>query len=120
MSGKGRRIYVAGPMTGVAQWNRPQFGQAAKVLRAKGWTVENPVEIADAFGNQNAIVTMPGLLDTVIEEELAALAKCEAIYLLQGWERSEGTRRELMLALDRGMAIYLEGKKVPEGRPREE
>lgn len=116
----GRRIYVAGPMTGVAQWNRPQFGHAAKVLRAKGWTVENPVEIADAFGNQNAIVTMPGLLDTVIEEELAALAKCDAIYLLQGWERSVGTRRELMLALDRGMAIYLEGKKVPEGRTREE
>lgn len=102
-----RRIYIAGPMTGLARWNRPAFEEAARVLRAHGWTVESPVEIADAFGSQNTIVTTPGLLDTVIDEEFAQLATCDAICLLDGWEKSRGAKCELFIALDKGMEIMI-------------
>lgn len=101
-----RKIYIAGPMTGLARWNRPAFVKAARILRAQGWTVENPVEIAAAFGSDNTIVTTPGMLDAVIEAELAALAKCDAIYLLAGWEESRGAKRELWLALDKGLEVF--------------
>ena len=102
-----RKIYIAGPMTGIARWNRPAFIKAAEKLRGLGWEVTSPVEIADAFGSQNTIVTTPGLLDTVIDEELALLATCDAIYLLNGWQRSRGAKCELFLALDKGMEIMI-------------
>lgn len=108
----GKRIYIAGPMTGVARFNRPRFQQSARILRAQGWTVESPVEIAAAFGSDNTIVTTPGMLDAVIEAELAALAKCDAIYLLAGWEDSRGAKRELWLALDKGLEVIVEGRGV--------
>ena len=106
-----RRIYIAGPMTGVPKFNRPAFVKAAERLRALGWEVTSPVEIADAFGSQNTIVTTPGLLDTVIDEELAQLAKCDAIYLLKGWESSKGTRLELEVALALGLDVMREGSE---------
>ena len=102
----GKRIYIAGPMTGVPRFNRPKFEEAARILRDHGWTVESPVEIAAAFGSDNTIVTTPGMLDAVIEAELAALAKCDAIYLLPGWEDSRGAKRELWLALDKGLEVF--------------
>lgn len=108
----GKRIYIAGPMTGVPRFNRPRFQQSARILRAQGWTVESPVEIAAAFGSDNTIVTTPGMLDAVIEAELAALAKCDAIYLLAGWEDSRGAKRELWLALDKGLEVIVEGRGV--------
>ena len=41
---KNRRIYVAGPMTGLPELNYPAFNAAADRLRARGWHVENPAE----------------------------------------------------------------------------
>lgn len=113
----GKRIYIAGPMTGIARWNRPAFVKAAKKLRGLGWEVTSPVEIADAFGSQNTIVTTPGLLDTVIDEELAKLAKCDAIYLLAGWEDSRGAKRELWLALDKGLEVFTDLWLAIENKP---
>ena len=105
-----RRIYIAGPMTGIARWNRPTFVKAARKLRGLGWEVTSPVEISDAFGSQNTIVTTPGMLDAVIEAELEALARCDAIYLLEGWEKSRGAKRELWLALEKGLDVKVEGE----------
>lgn len=113
-----RRIYIAGPMTGIARWNRPAFVKAAKQLRGLGWEVTSPVEIADAFGSQDTIVTTPGLLDTVIDEELAELAKCDAIYLLEGWENSRGAKTELLLALEKSMDVITERSGVVYKTPK--
>lgn len=107
---RGKSIYIAGPMTGVPRFNRPKFEEAARILRAHGWTVESPVEIAAAFGSDNTIVTTPGMLDAVIEAELEALARCDAIYLLEGWEKSRGAKRELWLALEKGLDVKVEGE----------
>lgn len=40
-----KRIYIAGPMTGLPELNFPAFHAAAKVLRAQGHHVENPAKI---------------------------------------------------------------------------
>lgn len=113
-----RKIYIAGPMTGIARWNRPAFVKAAERLRGLGWEVKSPIEISDTFGSQNTIVTTPGLLDTVIDEELAQLAKCDAIYLLTGWENSRGAKTELQLALEKGMDVITERSGVVYKTPK--
>lgn len=113
-----RKIYIAGPMTGIERWNRPAFVKAAEWLRGLGWEVTSPIEISDAFGSQNTIVTTPGLLDTVIDEELVQLAKCDVIYLLQGWENSRGAKTELLLALEKGMDVITERSGVVYKTPK--
>lgn len=38
------RLYLAGPMTGLPEFNYPAFHAAAKQLRGAGYAVENPAE----------------------------------------------------------------------------
>ena len=47
---RANRVYVAGPMTGIAEHNFPAFNAAAASLRAAGWHVENPADHGDVPG----------------------------------------------------------------------
>lgn len=92
-------IYIAGPMTGIVDHNFPAFHAAAKQLRAQGYTVFNPAEInADAVD-----VIRPWAW--YMRKDLAELVKCEAIYLLPGWENSKGATLEMHVAERLGMTI---------------
>ena len=92
-------IYIAGPMTGIVDHNFPAFHAAAKKLRAQGYAVFNPAEInADAVD-----VIRPW--SWYMRKDLAELVKCEAIYLLPGWENSKGATLEMHVAERLGMTI---------------
>ena len=93
------KIYIAGPMTGLPEYNYPAFRAAAVLLRGEGHEVVNPVELGEKYGTADEINTDPVKFADLILEELDALATCDAIYLLPGWEKSPGTRRELEVAL---------------------
>ena len=101
-------IYIAGPMRGLPHSNYHSFNAAAARLRAVGHTVQNPAEIGERFGGIDAILSSQKTLDAVIKEELRILAECDIIYLLDGWQHSEGARAELKLALEKGLDIILE------------
>jgi hypothetical protein len=72
------KIYIAGPMTGLPDWNYPAFHAAARAWRAYGWEVVNP---AEAFG---------GATDRPYRDYVAAdievLRHCDAIAMLPGWD----------------------------------
>lgn len=72
------RIYIAGPMTGIADWNFPAFDAAAAAWRAAGWDVENPAEHFDRD------TTLP--YSTYVESDIKCLAACDAVALLPGWD----------------------------------
>ena len=99
-------IYIAGPMTCLPQYNYPAFDAMAKKLRAKGWTVINPTEIGALFGSASFINTHDTILHVVSEMELAAISACQAIFLLPGWELSDGSLRELRTAITHHLTIY--------------
>ena len=104
-----KSIYIAGPMQGVRNFNYPHFDEVASTLRLGGWRVENPVEIGNRFGTAKEIAGDRDLLAKVIEAELDAVAKCDAIYLLKGWHNSPGAKAELAVAISHGAQIVLEG-----------
>ena len=106
------KIYIAGPMTGMPEFNYPAFREAAQRLRNAGMTVVSPVEIGEKYGTAEEINAVPAKLENLILEELDALATCDAIYLLPGWQRSAGTRNELRLALSLKLEILVEGSEV--------
>lgn len=109
---KHKRIYIAGPMRGLPDFNYPAFNAAAARLRAEGWLVENPAEISNQFGMADEIAADEVCLAKLIMLEKCIVTACDAIYLLQGWENSVGTRDELAIALKMKMPIILEPPKA--------
>lgn len=98
---RNQRVYVAGPMTGMPDYNFPAFNAAASMLRAKGWHVENPAE--------HGIVAGATWAD-YMHYDLARIATCSAIYLLPGWCQSRGAALEVHIASVLGMTFqYADG-----------
>ena len=92
-----KRIYVAGPMTGLPELNFPAFHAAAASLREAGWEAVNP---AENFGGRT---DMPR--ETYLRADIILLAQCEAIAMLPGWQESRGAKLEYLLARELGMAV---------------
>lgn len=93
---RANRVYVAGPMTGLPEYNFPAFNAAAAMLRAQGLHVENPAE--------HGIVDGADWAD-YLHYDLARLATCSEIYLLPGWSKSRGAALEALCAHTLGMTI---------------
>lgn len=102
-----RRIYIAGPMRGLPAFNYPKFNEADKFLTTAGWLVENPARIGEKFGTPEQINGDPALLARVVQHELDIVRSCDAIFLLPGWEKSDGARKELVHAITTGQDVYI-------------
>ena len=76
-----KRIYIAGPMSGLPDFNYPAFNAKAAELRALGFHVENPAE--------NPAPHCSSWLG-YMRLAVAQLATCDAVYLLPGWRHSRG------------------------------
>lgn len=72
------RIYIAGPMTGLPEFNFPAFHAAAKAWRDAGWEVHNP---AEAFGGDTTRA-----YTEYVDHDLALLQTCDAVAMLPGWD----------------------------------
>lgn len=90
------RIYVAGPMTGIEEFNFPAFHAAAEMLRNSGWVVENPAEHGLVCGAEWA---------DYLAYDLTRIGLCGSVYLLPGWENSKGAQLEVLIAERLGMQI---------------
>ena len=91
------KIYIAGPMTGLPQFNYPAFHAAAAELRAQGMEVFNPAEITPP---------VCGSWGGYMRQAIAQLVQCEAIFLLTGWQGSKGAMLENDIAEKLGMDRY--------------
>lgn len=115
MPGKNRRsIYVAGPMRGVPLYNFPAFDAAAMRLTWEGWHVVSPAELDRRRGFDPLELPIDFDWSTVpqgfnlreaITCDLEHLQNCDAIYMLDGWQRSKGARAELATAEWLGLEI---------------
>jgi len=94
-----KRVYIAGPMTGLPGYNYPAFNAAAKRLRELGFEVENPAENPDP-----ACGTWLGYMRMAIRQ----LALCDSLVLLPGWQDSRGARIEQQLAAELGLLVVCE------------
>ena len=91
-------IYIAGPMTGKENYNFDAFNAAEKDLKAAGFKVLNPAKIG--------ILPEYSMYWPINK---AMLDGADAIYMLAGWEDSEGARKELAYAISLWLELYYEG-----------
>lgn len=131
-----KKVYLAGPMRGIPEFNFPAFHDAAAYLRRRGWNVFSPAErdmshygkdlsVGNPTGDEQQAVDEHGFN---IREAMAADLKfiCEeadAIALLPGWENSRGARAEKAAAEALGIeVIYLRGAPMtdpPTANPKD-
>lgn len=113
------KFYVAGPMTGIPEFNFPAFNAAATSLRADGHFVFNPAErdierhdgVDISRGNVNGDVDKCAaehgfsLRDALADDTAFICKEADAIAMLPGWENSKGARAEWALAIALGHTI---------------
>lgn len=88
------KIYIAGPMSGLAEFNRHAFHSAHIELTDQGHTVLSPAVLPD------------GLEQYEYMDICLAMLRCvDCIYMLKGWEDSLGAKAEHALADKLGLQI---------------
>ena len=98
-----KRIYIAGPCTGLPDLNYPAFNAAAARLRALGHHVENPAE-----NPEPPCKSWEGYMKLAI----AQLVTCDTVALLPGWSESNGARIECRLAQNLKLNIVAAGEVI--------
>jgi len=83
-------LYIAGPMTGLPDYNFPAFNTLAAKLRAEGYTVLNPAE----SDGGTTYKPRPFYMRRAIE----MLMQADAVVLLPGWLNSKGALLEVEIA----------------------
>jgi hypothetical protein len=95
-------------MTGYAEFNFPAFFHAEEKLKYEGWTVFNPANKEAELGTTEAKSFAQGDAVGLVAEgwdwrgafewDYQKVIYSDAIYLLQGWEKSTGARAEWAVA----------------------
>jgi hypothetical protein len=93
-------LYISGPISGKPDLNFPAFHEAARLLRAAGYTVTNPAEL-DA---QDAGKTLTW--EQYMRRDIKALMDCDGVALLPGWTESRGANLETEIAGRLGMKLW--------------
>lgn len=98
-------IYISGPITGTTDY-KERFITASDHLLKQGHRPINPVAIAEDIKKR---LPMEPAYETYMAIDLAILEMADAIYMLKGFEDSNGARVERMRAVQRGKQIFYQG-----------
>jgi hypothetical protein len=113
------KVYLAGPMRGIPEFNFPAFHAAAAKLRSDGHEVFSPAEAdnkrhgkdiskGNAAGDESVAAKEHGFnLREALGIDLAWIcAEADAIALLPGWENSKGANAERATAVALGLEVF--------------
>ena len=102
------RIYLSGPMSGMHQYNRAAFVKAAKELRREGLDVVSPVELDEADGASLDDPSLPERYWHFLSRDVQTIGtgNFDAMFVLEGWEKSVGARLEVFQAVLMRIPVY--------------
>jgi hypothetical protein len=83
------KLYIAGPMTGLPDFNHPAFHAAAAKLRSLGYEVANPAEICPD-------TSMP--YGECMRLDIREMTHCDGLAMLPDWHLSRGAMLEVETA----------------------
>ncbi len=111
------KIYIAGPMTGIENWNFPAFFEAERQLLELGHEVINPAHNDGATYEEALASANSGKRswDWYMRRDLTNLITCDAVCLLPDWRNSKGASLEVEVAKGLDMPLYIlrDGKLAP-------
>lgn len=95
------RIYISGPVTGMPDLNREAFAKAEVK-----WT-DRLMEVC----NPHKIVPPGSDLSTAMDICIDEIARCDLIYMLDGWQSSIGARIEKKIAEILNLGVIYEAEE---------
>ena len=118
------RVYLAGPMTGIPQFNFPVFDLAHAALVSRGYEVVPPADLHDPSVRAVAMASATGDLNDLPRHmtwveflandvRLIADSGIEGVVVLDGWLGSRGSRLETYVARLCGLPVYEYGPRDP-------
>lgn len=98
------KIYISGPVTGTDDY-KERFQRAEEELKNKYEysMIVNPIKIQEIFSKPEDVSH-----DEYMHISLAVLDKCDCIYMLAGWKKSQGACIEYGYAWAKKMMITFE------------
>jgi hypothetical protein len=102
---KDLKIYIAGPMRGYENHNFDEFFSAEAHLRRKGYIhIINPAQLDKDEGIDPDVDEID--IRSILRRDITHLMECNAVFLLRGWEKSEGAKAEHSIASAMGMFMW--------------
>lgn len=108
-------LYIAGPMTGIPEYNAPAFRAAADELRSRGYGVISPVELDEADGvnleaeaaGATTLLSDPGWdwARALARDISVIIREADFVVALPGWEGSRGAFLETATAYALGRPV---------------
>lgn len=104
------KLYLAGPMTGIPQFNIPAFDEMARTLRGEGYEVVSPAELDGPETRAVALASPDGApgsgsangetFGDFLGRDVKMMVDdgIDAVVVLPGWDRSKGARIETFVA----------------------
>ena len=107
----GSTVYICGPMRGKPCMNFEEFFYWARLLRRSGYKVINPAE-HDCERMFGGWVWDESKYEEVLQEDLRLITEyAQWLFVLKGWEDSDGANREIEHARNLGLSIFYEDKR---------
>jgi len=100
------RVYLAGPMRGIPEYNFPAFVAAAAKLRTLGYTVWNPAEYDVEIDGFNPKTDFAKDLKYYMKRDLPAVLDSDMVVVLPGWTTSKGAQLEVHVAEECDIPVY--------------
>lgn len=94
------KVYIAGPMSGLPEFNYPAFNAAEGTLLVAGHFPLNP-----ARSEEHNHTGKPQAWDWYMRHALRMVADAEGVALLDGWENSRGATLEHHVATALGLDV---------------
>ena len=96
-----KRVYISGPMAGMPDHNGDAFFAAQETIQAAGGVAVNPHRLFNLEKRPTR--------EQAMRVDLQDLLRCDAAYMLRGWEDSQGALLEHEVAAACGLEIRYEG-----------
>lgn len=108
------KVYIAGPMRGISNFNKLAFDDAESLLKARGHETVNPwkedakngIDLSSKTGDTNDIEGFDkNSLKEIIIKDIELVLGCDGIYLLSGHKQSKGATAEKFIADWAGLEV---------------
>lgn len=105
-------VYIAGPMSGIADWNFPAFFRAEEQLLALGYNVINPAHndgptVEEALKSSGPVDKPNNSWAYYMRRDLPHVMSADYICVLPGWQNSRGAKLEVHVANAIGIPLMI-------------
>lgn len=114
------KIYIAGPMSGLKDFNFPAFFEAERQLESLGYEVINPAHndgatVQEALESAGTPESPNKLWSYYMKRDLPHVMDVDMLCVLPGWQKSKGATLEVTVAKALGLPLMVlkNGKLIP-------